>query len=89
MDDTGVFSPKDRPFARADSKDNPPEIPSCCVILSLDHTHLQKWEPKNSDRFGEPFVLRVGLEPLPNSEVREIVDVVRQVVRPVTDEEDE
>lgn len=39
--------------------------------------------------FGESFVLRVGLEPLPNSEVREIVDVVRQVVRPVTDEEDE
>ena len=39
--------------------------------------------------FGESFVLRVGLEPLPNSEVREIVDVVRQVVRPVADEEDE
>lgn len=39
--------------------------------------------------FGESFVLRVGLEPLPNSEVREIVDVVRQVVRPVTDEEEE
>ncbi|MGE3406432.1 MAG: HEAT repeat domain-containing protein [Pirellulales bacterium] len=39
--------------------------------------------------YGESFVLRVGLEPLPNAEVREIVDVVRQVVRPVTDEEDE
>lgn len=39
--------------------------------------------------FGEPFVLRVGLEPLPNSETREVVDVVRQVVRPVTDEADE
>lgn len=39
--------------------------------------------------FGESFLLRVGLEPLPNSEAREIVDVVRQVVRPVTDEEDE
>ena len=39
--------------------------------------------------FGEPFVLRVGLEPLPNSEAKEIVDVVRQVVRPVTEKDDE
>lgn len=37
--------------------------------------------------FGEPFVLRVGLEPLPNSEAKEIVDVVRQVVRPIEDAE--
>lgn len=39
--------------------------------------------------FGQDFVLRVGLEPLPNSDAKEILDVVRQVVRPVTDEEDE
>lgn len=37
--------------------------------------------------FGEPFVLKIGLEPLPGSESREVVDVVRQVVRPVEDTE--
>ena len=42
--------------------------------------------------FGEPFVLKIGLEPLPNSDIREIVDtvqkVVRKAVRPITAAED-
>jgi len=37
----------------------------------------------NGKYFGEPFVLRVGLEPLPGAEVREQVDTARQVVRPI------
>lgn len=40
--------------------------------------------------FGEPFVLRIHLEPIPDSPVREIVDVLRNEVREinVTDESD-
>lgn len=38
--------------------------------------------------FGEPFSLRVYLEPLPNSETRELVDTVRQEVRAIEITED-
>lgn len=34
--------------------------------------------------FGEPFVLKIGLEPLPDADIREFVDTVRKVVRPFT-----
>lgn len=42
--------------------------------------------------FGEPFVLKIGLEPLPDANISEVVDtvrkVVRKVVRPITTAED-
>lgn len=38
--------------------------------------------------FGEPFVLKIGLEPLPDADIREFVDTVRKVVRPITTAED-
>lgn len=40
--------------------------------------------------FGEPFVLRVGLEPLPDAKIVEVVDTVTKQVRPIdADEADE
>lgn len=39
--------------------------------------------------FGESFSLRIGLEPLPDSEPQEVVDTVRQVIRPINDGADD
>lgn len=39
--------------------------------------------------FGEPFNLRIGLEPLPDSRPQEVVDTVRQVIRPINDTDDD
>ncbi len=39
--------------------------------------------------FGQPFVLRILLEPSTDAPVREVLDTVTKQVRPVTDEEDE
>lgn len=39
--------------------------------------------------FGESFNLRIGLEPLPDSRPQEVVDTVRQVIRPINDADDD
>ncbi len=39
--------------------------------------------------FGKPFILRIGLEPLPDSRPQEVVDTVRQVIRPINDADDD
>ncbi len=39
--------------------------------------------------FGEPFNLRIGLEPLPDSRPQEVVDTVQQVIRPINDDDDD
>ena len=36
--------------------------------------------------FGEPFVLRIHLEPFPGSPTREVVDVLRHEIRAIEDE---
>lgn len=39
--------------------------------------------------FGQPFSLRVYMEPIPNSETKELVDTVRQEVRAIEEVDDE
>ncbi len=39
--------------------------------------------------FGEPFNLRIGLEPLPDSTPQEVVDTVLQVIRPINEADDD
>ena len=40
----------------------------------------------NGEFFGEPFALRIHLKPMPDSEIREVVDVVGQEVRAINDD---
>ena len=39
--------------------------------------------------FGEPFILKIGLEPLPDSETREVLDRITNEVRSIDDKEEE
>jgi len=39
--------------------------------------------------YGNPFVLRIYLEPLPDTEIREVRDVLRNEVRAIKEEDDQ
>ncbi len=39
--------------------------------------------------FSQPFRLRIHLQPLPDSEIKEVFDTVRGVARPIKDGQDQ
>lgn len=58
------------------------------IISRGKHRHRTPFVRFKGKYFGDPFVLRIFLEPLPETEIREVRDVLRNEVREIASDKE-